>query len=328
MKVAGRNVKPSTLTTCSFFWQVILPPKASPEPLAFFRIGVSLIALLQVLLIFPYLKQLYGNFGLIQWTIMETEGEPFALSIGKLGYLLYQWGISANTTLYFVFGAYIIFLTGLLTGWHKRIMTVGTWFTHLLIVNAGNLSMYGVDSLLHTCLFYCMVMPVGDAWSLDQLLSKKPVKQSFYASVSIRILQCHLCIIYLNTGLAKCMGIQWWNGEAIWRALMMPKFAVLDFSWLARFPLVAVVIGISVMILETAYMLMIWPKISRKFWLTGIILIHAGIGLFMGLSLFSAIMIWMNLSSFGFTVYPIEQSLKRLTFIRKEKRKEIAKLDR
>ena len=281
-----------------------------------------MIALVQIVLIFPYLKQLYGNFGLIQWTIMETEGEPFAFSIGKLGYLLYQWGISANTTLYLVFGAYIFFLTALLAGWLKHIMAIGAWFTHLLIANAGNLSMYGVDSLLHTCLFYCMLMPVSKAWSLDQFLNKKPVRQSFYASLSIRVLQCHLCIIYLNTGLAKCMGSQWWNGEAIWRALMMPKFAVLDFSWLARVPYIAVIIGISIVVLETGYVLMIWPEFSRKFWLTAIILMHAAIGLFMGLLLFSAIMIWMNLSSFGFTVYPIEQTLKSLKF-QKRKMKRI-----
>lgn len=302
-------------------WNKILPQAADPRPLAFYRMGVCLVSLIHLLFTFPYLEQLYGNFGLIQWTILETEGEPLVLSIAQLGYTLYQWGIHPNTTLYLVFGLHTTFLIGLLFGVFKRVTSIGAWFSHLLIVNTGNLSLYGVDSLLHTGLFYCMVMPVCDAWSIDQYRSRKPVQESFATSLAMRVLQGHLCIIYLNTGIAKLVGKDWWSGESIWRALMMPKFAVLDFSWMANYPLVPMLLGIFVVIVEVMYAVMIWPKFSRKIWLTAIVLLHLGIAIFMGLSLFSMIMIWMNLACFGFTAYPM---MKWLALLRPSARKKKA----
>jgi uncharacterized membrane protein len=104
-------------------------------------------------------------------------------------------------------------------------------------------------------------------------------------------------------------GVQWWNGEAIWRAVMLPKFAVFDFSWLAHFPLIAAAVSIIVMILETSYALMMWHPVTRKIWLPMIILLHTAIAVLMGLWLFSAIMIWMNLSGFGFSVWKGSQQL-------------------
>src|SRR6516225_2020642 len=115
----------------------------------------------------------------------------------------------------------------------------------------------------------------------------------------MRSLQLHLCIIYLNTGLAKAIGPQWWTGEAIWRAVMQPQFAILDHSWLESFPWLAQLAFWVVMVVEVGYALFIWPAKTRRIWLVATIGLHLGIMLNMGLLMFSIMMIAMNLCAFG-----------------------------
>jgi hypothetical protein len=277
-----------------------LTDPASPRPLGFFRIAVSAVAIVQVGVLWPYLLQLYGNFGFVQWAMIEASADAWLPSIGKLCLLLQPFGISSSACVYGVFFLYLLALFGLLIGWQTRVMALGAWLLHILTVNSGFLSLYGVDTMIHICLFYCVWMPVGAAFSLDQYLRRAPVRPSFMAGIGLRALQLHLCIIYLNTGTAKAQGIQWWTGEAIWRAVMQPQFAVFDLSWLAYVPFLAQVTCWTVMLIEVGYLFFIWPARTRPLWLVAAIGLHLGIGLLMGLWMFSLMMIVMNLSAFGF----------------------------
>jgi len=277
---------------------------ASPRPLGFFRLAVSTLALIQVILLWPYLLQLYGNFGFVQWIIVEADSGNWLPSIGKLCLWLQPYGVSASSCVFGVFGLYAVGLGCLLLGWRTRLSAVTVWLLHSMTVNSGFMSLYGVDTMLHICLFYCAWMPVGSAFSLDQIRGRSSAAPTFIANLGLRALQLHLCIIYLNTGLAKLRGVQWRSGEAIWHALMQPQFAVFDMSWLASVPWLALVMCWSVIIIETGYVIFIWPAKTRPFWLGATIALHVGIGLLMGLWIFSLVMFVMNFSAFGFNLLP------------------------
>jgi hypothetical protein len=122
---------------------------------------------------------------------------------------------------------------------------------------------------------------------------------SFAAGLSIRALQFHLCIIYLNTSLAKMSGSQWWNGEAIWRALMEPQFAVFDVSWLAGVLWAATIVCWGVLLVEGGYPFLIWPRRTRLPWVVATVFLHVGIAVLMGLWLFGLLMVLLTLSAFG-----------------------------
>jgi hypothetical protein len=274
---------------------------AAPHPLALLRLGVSALGLVQVWILWPYLLQLYGNFGFIQWALSEAGNERWMPSIGKLCLLLQPLGASSASCVYGVFAVYAVGLAGLALGWKTRLWAMLAWVAHSLTLNTGYLSVYGVDTMIQICLFYCVWMPVGAAWSLDQRLGRRPAAPTAAARLSLRVLQVHLCLIYLNAGTAKMHSIQWWNGEAIWRTLMDPQFAVVDVSWLPRMPVVAMLLCWGVLLVESGYPLFIWPRRTRRLWVAATIGLHLGIGLFMGLWLFAAIMILMTVSAFGFS---------------------------
>jgi hypothetical protein len=289
---------------------------ADPYALGFFRIGVSLVAIIQVFILWPYLLQLYGNFGFIQWAVIESGTDAWLPSVGKLAILLHPYGVSSSACLRGLFLFYLFSLFGLFVGWKTRLFAITSWVAHAMTVNSGYISLYGVDTMIHICLFYCAWMPVGRCLSLDQVLRYSQVTSSFFAGVSMRTLQLHLCIIYLSTGLAKARGVQWWTGEALWRAFMQPQFSVFDMSWLAFAPWLAQIGSWMVMLIEVGYPFFIWPAKTRPIWVIAISAIHLGVGIIMGLWMFSIMMIVMTFSAFGFRLILNRMSHQKLRALR------------
>src|SRR6185369_11985805 len=92
----------------------------------------------------------------------------------------------------------------------------------------------------------------------------------------------------------KAMGIQWWNGEAIWQAVSQPAFRTFDLSWLARCSWIPMLAGWGTLAVEIGYAFLIWPRSTRKVWFIATLGLHLGIGLFMGLVFFSSLMILLT----------------------------------
>lgn len=283
------------LSALRAFW---LTP-ALPDFAAFLRLMLGSLALLQVVFLWPHLLELYGNYGLVQWAVVEETNSAWAPSIGKLALLLAELGLSSASSVYLAFGAYAASLVGLLIGYRTRAFSIAAWLLHGVTLNSGYFSLYGVDTMMHVLFFYLMFSPAGARWSLDARLGRTSPAPSVAARISLRMVQLHLCIIYLNTGLAKASGEQWWNGESIWRAVMQPQFNVVDFSWLAEHPAVPMVIGWSVLLVEAGYAVFVWIPRLRKPAVWATIAMHLGIALSMRLWLFSMLMIGFNLAAFG-----------------------------
>jgi hypothetical protein len=277
------------------FW---LEPVA-PDALAFLRVAVAALSLVQLLVLWPHLLTLYGNFGLVQWVITDLSANSWAPSLGTLALALAPHGVSATATVYAVFGLYGVSLVCLGVGYRTRLFAVLAWLTHGLASTSAVLSLYGVDTILHVLLFYLVFMPSAGRWSLDALAGRASAEPSATARVAQRTLQLHLCFIYLNTGLAKARGEQWWNGEALWRALMQPQFNVFDFSWLAAHPLAAQLACWGTLLLEVGYVGMIWLPPLRRHWLLATLLLHVGIAVTLRLWLFSLTMMAFNLAAFA-----------------------------
>ena len=280
------------------FW---LTP-AAPDSAAFLRLALASLALIQLAALWPHLLSLYGNFGFVQWALVEEGNNVWVPSIGKVALVLAGWGVPSTTTVHLLFGLYGASLVGLLVGYRTRVFAVLAWITHSVTLNSGFFSLYGVDTMMHILFFYLVFSPAGARWSIDAHLGRVSPSPSTGARIAQRLVQLHLCIIYLNTGLAKASGEQWRNGEAIWRAVMQPQFNVFDFSWLTAHPQVAAAVGWSVVLLEIGYAALIWIPATRRLALASILLMHVGIAITLQLWLFSAVMIAFNLAAFGLSL--------------------------
>ncbi|PMD87951.1 hypothetical protein BWI97_25540, partial [Siphonobacter sp. BAB-5405] len=116
-----------------------------------------------------------------------------------------------------------------------------------------------------------------------------------------KILQLHLCIVYFASGVEKIIGDNWRNGESIWKSLHLPGFTSavsMDYEFLSTLPMLALIIGWSVVLIELLYPLFIWKQPYRNIGLLLVCSMHLGILLCLGLYYFSSLMIILNLTAF------------------------------
>lgn len=244
--------------------------------------GTGALLAIQFLLLAPDMGLLYGADGVVDAALLPSQS--FLLSAPVLLLVPLAMG-------YFLLSAVLAFGKLPWAGVLALLLLHGTWHT------GGSAFSYGVDYLAASALFYCLCTPQSrPAWHTP----------------AIRLLQLHLCIIYFFGGLAKSLGVTWWNGEALWKAMGQPYHLAQApdlVAWLGQYPWLWAVGGGAVVMLELCYPLFIWLQHTRPYWLWSIIGMHVGIALFIGLFQFAAVMILLNLVAFHFPYHAVTEQL-------------------
>jgi hypothetical protein len=230
--------------------------------------------------------------------ILSLES-PLVPRLGWLVALGTRFGLLEGTILTITWTCLLFAGLGLLIGLFSRFSAIVAWFIHLCAAKSGGVLSYGVDNFMTIGLFYLMLSPLPDYYSLDQRWRKLRPKDGQLLGFWRRVLQLHLCVIYFFSGLTKCLGAGWWDGSNIWRALIRPPFNIIPPEILVRWKYFLPVAGISICLIETGYPFFIWLKRTRLVWLVAIIAMHVAIGVTMGMYLFALIMIILNVAAFG-----------------------------
>ena len=164
---------------------------------------------------------------------------------------------------------------------------------------------FGLDKANCMLAMYLMLGPCGARYSLDSLRRRcsgntDPVRPSTTANLAIRLIQTHLCIIYLFSALAKLLGENWSAGTAVWWAFANYEYQTIDMTWLSGWttfgPILVALATHATIFWELSYCCLIWNRFTRPLILWMAIGTHAGIGLMMGLLTFGLVMIYANLS--------------------------------
>ena len=274
----------------------------SPIPLGIFRICMAGFTLLQALLWYPDWLAFFGEDGWVQWEINTALANSWQLQISKIHdiFLHRFFHTTEEQSVMIFYWCYVVSALGLLLGIFTRFWAFTTWFLHFVLMSSIPAFTYGVDIFLHIGLFYQIVMPVAKAYSLDLYFKRVHSASTWGSTFAIRVLQIHLSLAYFSAGYEKMLVMEWWNGTVLWRAMVQPDFRQLDVTWMAHYPFIPMVMSWFTMILETFYFIgMQIPKV-RFFWLMGMIGLHLGIGLFLGLWLFGLVMILLSISAFGY----------------------------
>jgi hypothetical protein len=199
-----------------------------------------------------------------------------------------------------------------------------TWLGMLSYVNRATTTFFGMDTIMNVLVLYLTLAhlfarPETAALSLDRLLWRFRTGRragatagagdtlSSSATFAIRLMQIHFCIIYLASGLSKLMGSAWWNGTAVWGTVANPEFTALHLRryhemmvWLTQHR-VLWELGITggtayTLALEIGFPFLVWNRRLRWIMVSGAVLLHTGIAVFMGLHGFSLMMMALLLS--------------------------------
>jgi hypothetical protein len=278
----------------SFFEEFFFKPSIG-YPLAAIRIVIAYMVISEFIFIYPNIEDLYGQYGYFQTGLMD------ALNGMSLPGLMAHLGFTGAPYVLFLRGFYILHLILailLLLGIRTRYVAVALWMTQTLIVNSGYVSVYGVHRYLHNLIFLTMWMPTAQVWSLDRWLSGRTPEERKDCTASLRLLQIYLLLTYVGAGTSKALGTDWWDGQAIWAALNLPEFRHFNFYWMAQVPWLPKLLSLGTLFIETFYIVGAWiPRIGRL-WVISIVMMHIGIAVGMGLTLFGTSMALVNVALF------------------------------
>jgi hypothetical protein len=266
----------------------------SHTPWAVLRIGLAVLLLTQALALAPYLDDLFGPRALVPEQVTARVVPACAPRLAWVAAGLAPLGVGPAVAVRLVLAVHVLAALAMLVGWRTRTAVTVAWLTELLFKSSGHLTMYGGPEVINVALFFCLFVPAGAALSLDALRRRGAAPARGHNRLALRCPQLYLAYIYFTAGLAKASGSSWWNGEAIWRALTRADMGTFDFGWLAWVPWLPVVLGCGTIVLEMGYPAAVCLPQLRRWWVVLTILLHVGIAVALGLWLFAAIMILLN----------------------------------
>ena len=241
--------------------------------------------------------------GSFLWSIFFHVRDPF-------------WVVVIHVSILIVL---LLFTVGLWT----RVTSVLAWIGSLQYVERVQTQLFGQDTMLIILLLYLMIGCVfstsESALSVDRWLELRrerreqgrradlTLKPSWSANFAVRLIQVHFCIIYMVSGTSKLLGAAWWNGTALWLCLANYNFAPMRvglydqaLTFLCNYrPLWEICLTSGVvftLFTEISFTFLVWWRRWRPFMVSCSVLMHLGIGLIMGLSIFSALMLTMVLA--------------------------------
>jgi hypothetical protein len=235
--------------------------------------------------------------------------------------------VSDPTQMAVLHGLSLVVMVLFTVGFCTRVTAVLTWVAVVGYVHRTNQILFGMDTMMNILLVYLVIGNSGAALSVDRLIARyRAVRASLRrsgtiddatraflaqappsvgAAFGIRLIQVHFCFIYMAAGLSKLKGEAWWSGFAFWDVMMNPEFTLLRYPWFEDMlrwvasikPLYYFTIAIGVWFtwgLEIAFPFFVWTR-ARPVMLWMAVLLHASIGVLMGLNIFELLMMTMLL---------------------------------
>ena len=213
----------------------------------------------------------------------------------------FDWGwVQSPMAMWSLHGLALLVIALLTVGAFTRVTSVLTFLFTVSYVNRVPVALFGLDQINAMLAMYLMVGPSGAVYSVDRLMAarrkKEPVSESVSANVAIRLIQLHMCIIYLFAGFGKLRGDSWWDGTALWGAVANLEYQSIDMTWLGQWPLLINVLTFTVVSWEIVYVVLVWPRLTRPLILALAVPLHMGIALCMGMITFGLVMLIGNLA--------------------------------
>jgi len=255
----------------------------------------------------------------------NTE-KRYAYRVGNPIFSLW-FHISEPTEMAIAHGVILVIMFLFAIGFCTRVTSVLTWLAAISYIHRNQQVLFGMDTMMNILLIYLMIGNSGAALSVDRLIARyRAAKNSLRrsggidavtrqflekppASVSagfaLRLLQVHFCFIYMAAGLSKLKGAAWWNTNAYWDTLANPEFTLIHYHWyewlvrqmVQERPVYAIAAALAVaftFIAEIGLPFLVWTRLRPYIVIMGFLL-HAGVAIFMGLWIFSLLMMTMLL---------------------------------
>ncbi|OWK43908.1 hypothetical protein [Fimbriiglobus ruber] len=230
--------------------------------------------------------------------------------------------------MYVAHGVTLVIIFLFTIGFCTRVTAVLTWLAAISYIHRTQQVLFGMDTMMNILLFYLMFANCGAALSVDRLVCRYRAARASLARTGTidaatalylevpprtviagliqRMIQVHCCFIYAAAGMSKLKGGAWWNTNAYWDTLVNPEFTLVHFRWyeyllretVSHRPVYALLAAFGVaftLIAELGIPFLVWSR-ARPYILLFGFMFHAGVAIFMGLWIFSLLMMTLLIS--------------------------------
>lgn len=278
-------------------WQEFWFTPDAPHTLALIRI------LGGAMLFYTHLvwgKDLLAFLGPNAWVNRETA-QLFNRELSGGWAFSYLYYVESPVLLWILHIAALVVFALLTVGLWTRVTSVLACIITISYCHRLVGTQFGLDQVNALLATYLAIGPCGAVYSVDRYLAMRrggslAVEPSIAGNIAVRLIQLHMCVIYLFGGLSKLRGETWWDGTAVWLALANYEYQSLDMTWTVHMPFVLALASHLTVFWETFYCVLIWPRATRPIFLGMAVLVHLGIALFLGMPTFGLAMIIANLA--------------------------------
>ncbi|MDQ6753167.1 MAG: HTTM domain-containing protein [Actinomycetota bacterium] len=238
----------------------------------------------------PYRDDSIWNFWLFKFFV---AGDP-------------DWLLVVKMALFALFGVLMTL------GWRTRIVTIVTLLMFTSLAALGPTSSDSADNAFRIMLIYSAFTDGSLKWSLDarrrrlrgeksggrrSSLAPRTLVPLWFGTIvhnlAVVAIGAQVIIIYMVAGLAKARGTWWRDGTAIYYPMHSENFS----PWpdlnhlLVSNDLMVHLISWGSVAIQILFPLLLLTRWTRRLAVLGMICMHAGIGIFLGLSVFSLAMV-------------------------------------
>lgn len=215
----------------------------------------------------------------------------------------YLWYVESPALLWILhIGALVVFAM-LTLGLYTRVTSVVAFLITIAYCHRLHGALYGLDQINAMLVMYLMVGSCGGVYSLDRWRAKRrsgrpslEPESRVSTNIAIRLIQLHMCVIYLFGGISKMKGTDWWDGDAAWFAVANLEYQSFDMTWLVHFPFIVSALTLTTVFWETFYCCIVWPRATRPIVLMIAVGVHGGIAAFLGMITFGLAMLFGNVA--------------------------------
>ncbi|BAY69688.1 HTTM domain-containing protein [Anabaena sp. FACHB-709] len=251
--------------------------------LAAFRIGISLILLIDLGIRFSDYIAHYTDAGVMPRALLADISKPWHWSLHAMsGEPIFQAVL---------FGIAAVMALLMLVGYRTRIATIASWVLLISLHNRNPALIFAADDVLRALMFWAMFLPLGASYSIESALNTNTRKlPERVVSGATFALICQQCFIYIFSAAFKTKSPVWVDGSAVYYSLSFDQYTTPLGHFLLNFPPLLTLFTYVTLVLEWVGPLLLFIPFRNSFFrmcaVTTFVLLHAGFGLTLNLGIF------------------------------------------
>ena len=152
----------------------------------------------------------------------------------------------------------------------SRLTNIGSLVVVLTYLHRTPLLIGPAEPVLAMMIAYLCLAPTGAHLSMDAKRRSKtaPLPQSAWTTLSWRLIQVHLTMVYAYMGLSALNHESWWQGVALWWLSAQPDSRIVDLTFLRDYPQILNLWSHFVVACLLTYAILVWNR-----WLRPLVLV-------------------------------------------------------